>query len=143
MKVRKMLLTAQVVSLALILLGGCAKPNKDLFYGTFTNENESPPKTVHAPGVMKDYAAVSDTTPIVEGTEQIFDYWTDSEGNVWFKTNAIWKGAKFQTLQKISKSGTVLEIVSNGVTKFDSKSFPTKVDPTGGDYYRIYHRAEK
>ena len=80
--------------------------------------------------------------PFDQGPEQIVDYWTDSEGNVWFKTNAIENGAKFQTLQKISKSGAVLEFVANGVTSFDSKSYPIKVDPTGG-YYHIYYRAAK
>lgn len=136
------ILSATMVLLSLVLLFGCTKPNKDLFYGTFTNESMSTPKTSHTPGVFKDYATISDTTPSVQGPEQIVDYWTDSEGNVWFKTNAIWKGEKYQTFQKISKSGTVLEIVSNKVTEFDSKSFPTKVDPTVSSY-RIYHRAEK
>jgi hypothetical protein len=142
MKTRITALVAIVVLLSLVLLVGCAKPNKELFYGTFTNESISPPKTVHAPGVFKDYAKISDTTPTVQGPEQIIDFWKDSDGNVWFKTKAIWNGEKFQMLEKISKSGAVLEVVANPGTEFDSKSFPTKLDPTVS-FYRIYNRAEK
>ena len=132
------MLTTGLIFLSLFV--SCsAKPNKELFYGTFANEKMSPPKTVHVPGKYMDYPTIADNNPVIEGSEQIVDYWGDAAGDIWFKTNSEWKGMKFHALQKISKSGTVLEMVSLEVQDFNSKNFPTKVDPAA-EYYRVYYR---
>ena len=141
MKAGRILFVFSLTLLTVLMVGGCAKPNKDFLYGIFTNKDISPQKMVRAPGEMKDYCSIEDTVPTAEGTEQIVDYWRDSEGNVFFKTQATEYGIKFLTLQRISKSGTVLEFVANGVADFASKEFPTEVDPTG-DFYHIYYRAK-
>jgi hypothetical protein len=44
MKAFKMILSAQMIPLIAILLGGCAKPNKELIYGTWINEKMVPQK---------------------------------------------------------------------------------------------------
>lgn len=142
MKPRTLLLFTLLVLLALILLGGCVKPNKELIYGTWVNEKMVPQKTAKTSGSYKDYLLTSDGAPFDQGREQIVDYWMDSEGSVWYKTQFEATGFKWQGLEKISMSGTVLEYVMNGVAEFDPKSFPTKVDPSGG-HYHIYYRAKK
>ena len=151
MKTRQSVLVVLMSLLSLILLGGCAQPNKQLYYGTWTNEHGHFQKTVRtSDGVVKDYYLLSDTTPVQEVKEQIISCWSDSEGNVWFKTEAtITAGPnkntmpKVQTLQKISKSGTFLEMMWSGVMDFNPKSFPTKIDTTDPYRYWTFNRAAK
>jgi len=142
MKARKLLVSGTVFLLTLILQMSCAKSNKDLIYGTWINEKMALPKTVQTPEGYHDYPTVSATTPIQTGSEQIVKFWTDSEGNVWFQTYSVEGGAKYQTLQKVSKNGTVREMVAVGVDEFDPKWFPTKVAP-GEPYYHIWYRVGK
>ena len=47
-----------------------------------------------------------------------------------------------QTLDKISKSGTVLESVFNMVADFDHDNYPKKIDPKDWTY-QIFYRLEK
>ena len=99
-------------------------------------------KSVRFPGGYKDYRAISDTVPIEEGTEQIVDQWTDSEGNAWYKTRASMENSKYLTLQRISRSGTLLELAINEVVDFASGDFPARIDPAG-PVYRIYYRTSR
>jgi hypothetical protein len=144
MKTIRVLLIASVLFSFLIL--GCSRPNEKIYYGTFTSDKGLFQKTIRAPGVWKNYTLPSDTTPVEEGTEKIIKAWTDSEGNTWFQSYAIVSYGPFknnipqaQTLQKISKDGTVLEIIMNGVVEYNPKSFPTKLDTTS-QFYRAYKR---
>lgn len=146
MKVARVLSIAAVL-LSLVLVASCSKPNEKLFYGTFTNEKISPQKTVLAPGSFKDYALISDSNPVQEGTEKIIKAWTDSDGNTLVQKYATitfgpYKNTvpKAQTLTKINKAGTVLEFMWNGVVEFNPSSFPTKIDPTDALRYRMYNR---
>ncbi|MGD0726410.1 MAG: hypothetical protein ABSB63_12710 [Spirochaetia bacterium] len=152
MKTRTMLFAALVILLALTLLGGCGagkyvpKPNEEV-YGTWINKSISPQKEVDTPDGWKQYGLISDPNPESEGTGQITSKWTDSEGNVWYKTLGTvtagnYKGSKFQTLTKLSKSGTVKESVSLTVEEFDSSGYPTKIDPKEM-LYSLYYRTEK
>jgi hypothetical protein len=152
MKARVTVLGALLI--AMVLLGGSdtgqyvPTANEEL-YKTWVNESMTPQKTVNFLGGYKDYALISDTTPSAEGTEQIYSKWTDSDGNVWYKTfgqvtAGNYSGFQFQTLSKISRSGKVREIVVVAPVygAFDDKKYPTTIhtyDPT----YRIYNRAEK
>lgn len=145
---RNLPLAVSVVFLALVMLVGCTNANNGLFYGTFTNEKTAAKqKLVRTPGVFKYYMLVSDTEPFQEGTEQIIGYSVDSEGNTWHKTFGImtsgpYKGTKFQSLQKLNKGGTTLELVYTTVVALDPESFPKNMAPTDG-IYEFYNRAEK
>src|SRR5271157_2839974 len=153
MRTRMMRLGSLLVLLALILLGGCAtgnyvpKANEEL-YQTWTNESMDAQKTVNSPGVFKDYAKITDTNTIQEGKEDIFSKWTDSDGNVWYKTYGVittgqFAGVHFQTLSKISKSGTVREfVVVVPVYHFDPLNYPPAPDPRDPSYH-IYYRAKE
>ena len=92
MKGRTLLLCSALILVALLLLDGycfgqnyIAKSNEEL-YGTWTNENAQPQEMVKFPGGYKTYDKISDSNPYEEGTEQIAEKSTDSEGNVWYKT---------------------------------------------------------
>ena len=141
--VRVLLITSALISLVIL---SCSGPNQKLYYGTFTSDKGIFQKTVRSPGVWKDYTLTADTIPVEEGTEKIIKAWTDSEGNTWFQTHATVSYGPFKntypqalTLQKISKDGLVLEIITNGVAEYNPKSFPTKMD-TSSQFYRMYKR---
>jgi len=116
--------------------------SKDLFYGTFTNEQSSPQKSVHEPGVTKDYKSISDTIPFEQGTSQNIDSWQDSNGNFWYKTQVTMEGKKYQLLQEINKIGTVLQFVARIVAEFDFENFPIKIDATDPTYHFFYRQKE-
>ena len=151
MRTQPMLLCVAVALLGLILLEGCARPNKQLFYGTWVSEKGHIQKSVRTlDGEVDNYALTSDTAPFERSKGQIISCWLDSEGNTWFKcegtiTEGPYKNSvpKVQTLEKISKSGTSLEVMVNGVVEFNPKSFPTKIDPTDTEFYMAFTRAEK
>ena len=68
---------------ALLMLGGCSKPpDEKMLYGTWVSEKAQAGsrKMVNTPSGFKQYANISDTTPVVEGTGKIISAWTDSEG---------------------------------------------------------------
>jgi len=131
-----------LVALIPVFLLGCSNANKNLIYGTWTNEQMNPPKTVETSEGWHDYSSISDTTPYGKGPEKIIRCWTDPDGAVWFQTQSEERGAKFETLQKISKGGTVREMVANAVYEWDSKYFPKAVDPSGANYH-IWYRAKQ
>ena len=133
--------------------------NEEL-YGTWINESVGVErqKSVNFPGGYKSYEKVSDSSPFEEGTEQIADKWTDSEGNVWYKIiNVItlgivpsgpykgheYKGLKIQCLQKVSNSSTVREWTWVQVPAFDPGLYPNKIDPTDSQHYAIVYRAKE
>lgn len=159
MKTRMMLPSASLILLSLILLAGCGpgkyrpKPNEEL-YGTWTNEsygimNSStylPQKEIIDPSGYTAYQAVFDHNPSQKGTEEIASKWTDSEGNIWYKTfGTASTGDKvltFQALQKLNKFGTVRECVIIWLSAFNPNSYPAKIDPKDSAY-QIYNRAGK
>lgn len=148
MKAKALFLGAALMMLlALLPPSEFAQSNEDLFYGTWVNEDAAPQKTVHVPGVFMNYALLSDSSPFEQGTVQIISSWKDSEGNVWYKTVSTFttgsgKGTMDQELQKISKSGTVLEYEWTYVGEYNPSKFPSRVDSSDGRYF-IYYRAEK
>lgn len=141
-------LPALIILLFVFSLGACSRPNEKLYYGVFTNPKGNPQKTVRAPGSFKDYALLSDSTPVQEGTEKLVKAWMDSDGNTYFQsyttiTVGPYKNTipKAQTLTRISKDGSLLEFMWNGVVEFNPSSFPTKIDPTDTLRYRMFNRA--
>jgi hypothetical protein len=147
---RLLLLAGSGVLLSAILLAGCAQPNKQLYYGTWTSENGTYKKSIHKPdGAIENYFSADDAVPVEKARGEIVKCWLDSEGNTWFQTEGtIIEGPhknsapKVQTLEKISKSGSFLEVMVNGVVEFNPKSFPTKIDPTN-PLYMSFNRAGK
>jgi len=75
-------------------------------------------------------------------TYTIDDKWTDSNGNVCYKVEALYAGyeaspGRFYLLMKISDSNRVLEFMVGRVEYYD------EIDPTNVPYtYRIYYRQE-
>ena len=139
-----------VFALVLILLGGCApgkyipNPNEEL-YGTWTNEKAAPQRIVIFAGGFKQYTLMSDTVPTwSQGTNEIASKWQDAAGDIWYKiyVTDMPGGEKFQTLAKISKSGTVFEHVYAEVAEFNPKNFPTKVTPNSATYTMHFRSAD-
>src|SRR5208283_230530 len=99
--------------LALSILGGCAtgeyipKPNEEL-YGTWINEQNGgniflPQGVVFTADGYKLYCSLSDSNPCEVGTSWIDSKWTDSEGNIWYRTfgtntAGVYKGDSWQEL---------------------------------------------
>ena len=144
------LLSILTTLLSVLTLADCSKPNEKLLYGVFTNEKCNPQKTVITPSSFKDYAQISDSMPVQEGTQKIVKEWMDSEGNSYFQAEGtITAGPhkntvpRAQTLTRFNKAGTVMEFMWNGVVEFNSSSFPTKIDPTDAIRYRMYNRASE
>ena len=160
MKTHLTLLGASAILLALLLLGGCApgKPKEEI-YGTWTNDTSTNTyviisghiqKVVNTPdGRWKEYSKISDSDFLQEGTRRIDSKWTDSEGNIWYKSVMVVTAGKLadpgttaQELDRLSKSATVWESVFALVGKVHPELYPTTIDPKNANY-RIYYRAGK
>jgi hypothetical protein len=127
-----------------------AKAEEEL-YGTWANENNNADvlhgqKAVVTADGMKIYCKVSDPEPGMEVSWDISSKWTDSEGNVWYKTlgtgtGGLYKGANWQALEKVSKSGLIWERAMNllELGRFNPAFYPRTIDPKGA-YYRILYR---
>ncbi len=113
------------------------KSNEEI-YGTWINEDMITQKLIYYYwGYGEIYREVSSETPAVKLTFTIVEKWSDSEGNVWYKTFKrydVAMGTVF-CITKISNNGTVYESVYN------VDGFPTK-DELNVDhfYYLIYNR---
>jgi hypothetical protein len=130
-----------------------AKGAEELF-GTWVNEKNAADvfngqKVVVAADGMKVYCKVSDPAPRMIVSWEITGKWKDSEGNVWYKTlgtstGGIYQGAKWQSLEKISRSGTVWEraTICIEVGRFDPAFYPKTLDQKGV-YHRILYRSGK
>ena len=125
-----------------------SKPNEEL-YGTWTNSQHDPTwqvqKEVVSADGYKDYAKTIDTVPLQESTLHIDGKWTDSEGNIWYKlygtlTSGPYAGYNWQTLEKLSKSGTVRETQRSTAAQYDPAWYPTELKPDD-QFYSISYRA--
>jgi hypothetical protein len=123
-------------------------PNEQLF-GTWRSASMSPQKTMHFLGGYKDFALINDTNPAAEDKEEIVAKWTDSDGNICYKTlstaaSGSWAGSTVLTVQRISKSGTVKESVSRRLFSDYNPRIEVLMEIDPSDYtYRIYYREEK
>jgi hypothetical protein len=89
-------------------------------------------------GGYERYSKATDETFVI-GAYIIVDRWTDSEGNIWYKTYVHERNEWIPVfeLNKISKAGAVLEYV----IAFDD--FPTADNMNSKNpYYRIYYREQ-
>ena len=75
------------------------------------------------------YRNITDHLAVGKGPQEIAKKWTDSEGNIWYNTFGEGsnrnKVIKWQELDKLSKSGDVMEYVSVWL----SNSIPTNIQP--------------
>ena len=122
------------------------KANEEI-YGTWTNTAMQRQKNVSVADGSRDYLTVADKLPVIESKAQLASKWMDSDGNVWYKRfgtviSGEYKGAKWQSLEKISKTGKVREFVSRVVDDFAPGNYPTSIDPNDHDYC-IYYRSGK
>jgi hypothetical protein len=121
---------------------------KEESYGTWVNEKGSLQKTVIFAGGFMNYILMADKVPTYnEGESKIEAKWIDSEGNVWYKsfgtiTEGMGEGQKFQTLARVSKSGTVYERVTVIVDEFDPNKYLTEINPNSGPNYCYFTRSE-
>ncbi len=152
-------LGATVILSSLILLGGCgpgkykAKANEQLYgawinesYGIVTATTYFPQKKIIDSSGYTGYRNITDHLAVGKGPQEIAKKWTDSEGNIWYNTFGEGsngdKVIKWQELDKLSKSGDVMEYVSVWLSDFDSNKYPTKIDPSDPTYH-IYNRAQE
>jgi hypothetical protein len=131
-----------------------AKQSDEELYGTWVNEKALATvfygqKSVVGPDAIDIYSQASDPAPGMVLSWEISSKWTDSEGNVWYKTfgartAGAYPGLKFQALEKISGSGTVWERVVTVLEtgRFNPAFFPRAIDP-GAAYYRVLRRVQK
>ena len=118
-------------------------------FGTWTNEKSMEfQKIVWDAQGYREYFRVSDKEAVVVGASEIVSKWKDSEGNTWFKlfdtvVGGPYKGWKFYALLKVSKSGTVQELVYHrAYGEFDPKADFPAIDPKDRNY-NIYYRTEE
>ncbi len=160
MKRLTQVLGASLVLFAMIQAEGWAqekyvpKANEEL-YGTWTNERypKSDPYHVQKVVIAADryelYFGKSDSVKFANSNWEIEAKWTDSEGNIWYKTfgthtDGMFDGYRWQEIDKLSKSGTVWERQLNPIAggDFSPNYYPTKIDPESY-YYRILYRDQK
>jgi hypothetical protein len=163
MKTRTVILAVLITFLSLVLFTGCAprkyvpKSNEEL-YGTWINKSYSghyarddiqPQKEVIDSTGYQVFRFVDDLGKYFVGAETITSKWTDSEGDIWYKTyKGVWDwedGKKSEVphfLYKLSKSATVRESVYASRDTYTPSAYPTKIDPKDMTY-RVYNRAEK
>lgn len=123
-------------------------------YGTWANEKNLADvfhgqKVVVTAEGMKIFCKVSDPEPRMVTSWEITGKWKDSEGNTWYKTRemstgGIYQGAKWQSLLKINKAGTVWERATTMLElgSFNAAFYPKTIDPKGV-YYRVLYRTGK
>ncbi len=159
MKTRLLVIGLTVVSLLIVQVRGWTqsrympKENEEI-YGTWTNEEYPtddifhPQKVVMAADRYEAYLGISDPVPSEKSKVTIESKWTDSKGNLWYKTFAtitagIYKGNRWQAINKLSKSGTVWERQLNPIfmEDFSPDKYPTAIDPKDAGSYRILYRA--
>ncbi|MGA2765875.1 MAG: hypothetical protein ABSG17_21215 [Spirochaetia bacterium] len=158
MKTRMMILAVLLSFLTLIMLGSCGpgkyvpKANEEI-YGTWTNEKYgimnakiySPQKEIIDASGYTAYQSTSDHNPSAKGPETIVSKWTDSEGNIWYKTLATGSNGEQvftrQALEKLSKFATVRECMYSWLPKLNPDSYPKDIDPVEPEY-KIYYRTK-
>ncbi len=146
------LISGVILPLAvLLLIASCAKKpyaakEDEEIYGTWVNtdygttEFHIPEKIINNPdGTLEIYGGMADSAHST-GVYTIIDKWTDSEGNVFYKTRRRWGeetyGKKLAyELHKISNLGLTWESV------FSMDKYPTEKDIVPNHpRYAIYYR---
>ena len=124
----------------------------DQFFGTWVNEDYNEVRmqwekvTLNPDGTFDYYNNSNDTKPFMSGTFILKDSWIDSEGNLWILEDeyvgTYFEGKKVSEylINKISKSGTTLECISNN-QKIGRHPEEKDLNPNDSSY-RVYYRQE-
>jgi hypothetical protein len=110
--------------------------NLDELVGTWVNESYTvrAQKIVIEPdGVYVAYDKVEYLSYIGTGILELVEKWEDSKGNIYCKLRFDRNGVWVYELDKINKSGTVLEFVQS------YNDYPTEIDPNDLEYC-VYYR---
>ena len=147
------LLAAAVLAgaLAAALVAACsapayqAKANEEI-YGSWLAQKAAQQRLVIGTGVLENFSLVDDSKPYNACSQVITARWKDAEGSLWYKTSVTitgglggQKGSKWQTLNRVSPSGTMMEIMAVPVRDFDPRGYPEKLDPAS-ESYAVYQR---
>ena len=145
MKRTKVILSVVSILVVLTLTVSYAEQKKgyvpkddEEIYGTWVNTDYSlgrMQKMIVKPSEIIRFSSATDESSYQYMlTFTIIDKWTDSEGNIWYRTeNKDTLGIVYSVLDKISSSGSILEYV------WSHYEYPTEIDPNHVEY-RIYHR---
>jgi hypothetical protein len=124
----------------LLFLGSCATAKKSYvaeeneeYYGTWVNTDFNDRQIINPDGTFEHYYGKSDK-PRWYGTFTISDKWTDSDGNIWYKTivtNQV--GVRRYVLNRIDKSRGIWEYI------YFSNDYPDELDPSLMSY-RLFNR---
>ena len=111
-----------------------AKENEEL-YGSWVNEdyNGSSRYAIFewkADGTFIVHRKTTDEIPFEDGTYTITDKWTESNGDIWYKTtwDIYYFGRSGYMLICISNSGSTLESANS------FSDYPTQIDPSNKNY---------
>jgi hypothetical protein len=136
-----------LVIVFIVVLAGCATSNKaykkafkEEMVGTWVNTDYDNMNSKWAKVVIKQYGMFegyneAQATEFWKANISITDRWTDSEGNIFYKTiHAPIAGEKWYELWKLSNSGTVWELV------WDVFEYPTDINPNNSGYLIYYQQ---
>ena len=147
MKTRKSILVTISILTLFVLVGAgatgkktCVAADSEEYYGTWINADYNGTtklaKLILRPdGTRATYVNDSDTYPSYSGSYTVTERWTDSEGNIWIKVEALGENIHVTSyeLYKLSNSGKTLEWV------WDLSDYPTEMDANHRKYH-IYYR---
>ena len=135
MKTGRVLLISSVL-LVIVSLRGIAQDRyvakaDEEIYGTWVSANLARTqlqKYVLGAGIMKRYRLLSDSTPLDEATFEIDAKWTDSDGNIWYRTHGVqttgtYKDYTYVELDKVNNAGTIWE------AQFFPLAYKVEIDP--------------
>lgn len=150
---RAIFLVAGITMLVFAQLGGWAqekyvpKENEELF-GRWKDDKVADQQTVYYSAGFKIYFRSTDNILLDEATQEIEKKWTDTQGNIWYKTLGLFvgksphAGSKFQALYEVDNSKTELTCWVNTVYQYDSSKYPPESNPKA-DYEFHYHFVEQ
>ncbi len=119
------------------------KPDEEI-YGTWVNEKKLPQKEIVTAEKWEEYNRSSDSDPFYVGTWEITARWTDSQGNIWYRTLVTIiggeggvVGTKRVELSRISRSGAVWEHqwrwLGAGQDR-EAPRYPEEIDSKAAEY---------
>jgi hypothetical protein len=132
------LLALTLTFVVLTLTGGVLAGSEELC-GTWINMdyakegNRSTKVIFNSNGKFEEFRNVDSKFPHIEGTYKITEKWTDSEGNIFYKSQAVnnWD-RETKSLHKLSQSGKILEFV------WAYDEYPTDVTPRPLYYHKYF-----
>jgi hypothetical protein len=146
MKTRTLLITIFLLTVVIIFTAGGTKKEISVdeaieaFSYTWINPDNAPEAklVVYPDGTMSVYSQVDMPldTPHYTYKYTIHEAWTDSDGNIWFKSTHKYGVETWYQINTISESGNVWEY---DVAYVDLSNLPDEINPDA-NMYVIYYR---